>query len=89
MMNINSLSFWMMVAAAGAVAVAIAAMIIGSRRKEKEDYHPLRGAIEKRMRLFGGFTDKCFGDRELCGADRDVEIAEMTRDDEVEYKSMA
>ena len=86
--NPNSVSFWMMLAAAGAVAVAIAAMIVGSRRKEKENYHPLRGAVEKRMRLFGGFTDKCFGDRELCGADREVEMGENTIEDGG-YRSMA
>lgn len=88
LMNPNSVSFWMMLAAAGAVAVAIAAMIVGSRRKEKENYHPLRGAVEKRMRLFGGFTDKCFGDRELCGADKEVEMGENSIEDEG-YRSMA
>jgi hypothetical protein len=64
-------------------------MIVGSRRKEKEDYHPLRGAVEKRMRLFGGFTDKCFGDRELCGADREMEEMGESRLEEGGYKSMA
>lgn len=74
LMNPKAMSFWMLLAAAGAVAVAIAAMVVGSRRKEKETYHPLRGAVEKRMKLFGGFTNKCFGDRELCGADKELEV---------------
>ena len=82
----------MMLAAAGAVAVAIAAMIVGSRRKERENYHPLRGAVEKRMKLFGGFTDKCFGERELCGADREVEMGgegSLVEENEGGYRSMA
>ena len=58
----------MLLAAAGALAIAIGAMIIGSRRKTKEPSHPLRGALSKRMRLFGGLTDRCFEKRELCGA---------------------
>ncbi|KAL3798992.1 hypothetical protein HJC23_005131 [Cyclotella cryptica] len=77
LMNPNAVSFWMLLAAAGAVAVAIAAVIVGSRRKEKENYHPLRGAVEKRMKLFGGFSEKCFGDRELCGADKELEVGEL------------
>jgi hypothetical protein len=77
----------MMIAAAAAVALAIAAVIVGSRRKEKENYHPLRGAVEKRMRLFGGFTDQCFGrERELCGADREVEMENSM--EEGGYRSM-
>ena len=80
----------MMLAAAGAVAVAIGAVIVGSRRKERENYHPLRGAVEKRMKLFGGFTDKCFGERELCGADREVEMGEGSLvEEEQGYRSMA
>lgn len=81
----------MMIAAAAAVAVAIAAMIVGTRRKGKVEYHPLRGAIEKRMKLFGGFTDKCFGDRQLCGADTEMEMGEgsLTDHEETAYRSMA
>ena len=58
----------MLIAAASAAAIAIAAMIIGSRRKEKPQYHPLKGSIERRMKLFGGMADGCFEERELCGA---------------------
>lgn len=87
-LNPASISFWMLIAAAAAVALAIGAVIVGSRRKEKENYHPLRGAVEKRMRLFGGFTDKCFGDRELCGADREVEIMENSIEEGGSYRQM-
>jgi hypothetical protein len=89
-MNPKSMSFWMLLAAAGAVAVAIAAMIVGSRRKEKETYHPLRGAVEKRMKLFGGFSSKCFGDRELCGADKELEVGGLgvAETEKNGYKSM-
>lgn len=81
----------MMIAAAAAVAVAIAAMIVGTRRQGKEEYHPLRGSIEKRMKLFGGFTDKCFGDRQLCGADKEMEMGEgsLVDHEETAYRSMA
>ena len=68
----GSLPFWMLIAAASAAAVAISAIIIGSRRKAKEDYHPLKGSLEKRMRLFGGMADGCFEERELCGAQNDM-----------------
>jgi len=43
-------------------------MIIGSRRKAKAKYHPLKGSLERRMKLYGGMADGCFEDRELCGA---------------------
>jgi hypothetical protein len=58
----------MLIAAACAAAIAVGAIIIGSRRKAKEQYHPLKGSMERRMRLFGGLADRCFEDRELCGA---------------------
>ena len=58
----------MLIAAACAAAIAVGAIIIGSRRKAKENYHPLKGSMERRMRLFGGLADRCFEDRELCGA---------------------
>ena len=58
----------MLIAAACAAAIAVGAIIIGSRRKAKEAYHPLKGSMERRMRLFGGLADRCFEDRELCGA---------------------
>mmetsp|Transcript_36611 Transcript_36611/g.59765 ORF Transcript_36611/g.59765 Transcript_36611/m.59765 type:complete len:83 (-) Transcript_36611:324-572(-) len=58
----------MLLAAAGAGAIAIGAIVIGSRRKAKERYHPLHGVLEKRMKLFGGMSDGCFEERELCGA---------------------
>ena len=61
----------MLIAAACAAAIAVGAIIIGSRRKAKENYHPLKGSMERRMRLFGGLADRCFEDRELCGAQDD------------------
>jgi hypothetical protein len=80
----------MLLAAAAAAAVAVAAMIVGSRRKERENYHPLRGAVQQRMKLFGGFADKCFGDRELCGADKEMEMGENGVAEEGHgYKQMA
>jgi hypothetical protein len=86
----GSLAFWMMIAAAGAVATAIAAMVVGSRRKERETYHPLRGAVEKRMKLFGGLADRCFGERELCGADREsVEEMDIVENGGEQYREMA
>lgn len=58
----------MLIAAASAAAIAVGAMVIGSRRKAKQQYHPLKGSIERRMKLFGGMADGCFEERELCGA---------------------
>ena len=63
----------MLIAAASAAAVAIAAMVIGSRRRGNGDYHPLRGSVERRMKLFGGMADGCFEERELCGAQNATE----------------
>jgi len=68
----GGLAFWMMIAAASAAAIAIGAMIIGSRRKSKSNYHPLKGSLDRRMKLFGPMADGCFEDRELCGAQTDV-----------------
>lgn len=83
----------MLLAAASAAAVAIGAVIIGSRRKAKAQYHPLKGSLERRMKLFGGMADGCFEDRELCGAQNeeglgssDVEMG--GRATEGEYKEM-
>lgn len=67
----------MLIAAASAMAVAIGAMIIGSRRKAKENYHPLKGSLDRRMKLFGGIADGCFEDRELCGAQQYEDGMEM------------
>ncbi|KAL7469639.1 hypothetical protein ACHAXS_009898, partial [Conticribra weissflogii] len=64
----GSLNFWLMLLVAAACAVAIAAVVVGSRRGEEKEYHPLRGAVGKRMALFGGFADRCLGERALCGA---------------------
>eukprot|EP00569_Conticribra_weissflogii_P014877 CAMPEP_0171390744 /NCGR_PEP_ID=MMETSP0880-20121228/778_1 /TAXON_ID=67004 /ORGANISM="Thalassiosira weissflogii, Strain CCMP1336" /LENGTH=297 /DNA_ID=CAMNT_0011903227 /DNA_START=83 /DNA_END=976 /DNA_ORIENTATION=- len=64
----GSVNFWLMLLVAAASAVAIAAIVVGSRRAEKKEYHPLRGAVGKRMALFGGFADRCLGERALCGA---------------------
>jgi len=72
LMHPGGLAFWMMIAAASAAAIAIGAMIIGSRRKSKSNYHPLKGSLDRRMKLFGPMADGCFEDRELCGAQTDV-----------------
>eukprot|EP00578_Thalassiosira_sp_NH16_P015271 CAMPEP_0181117116 /NCGR_PEP_ID=MMETSP1071-20121207/22327_1 /TAXON_ID=35127 /ORGANISM="Thalassiosira sp., Strain NH16" /LENGTH=110 /DNA_ID=CAMNT_0023201435 /DNA_START=183 /DNA_END=515 /DNA_ORIENTATION=+ len=74
----GALTIWALLAAAGAGAVAIAAMVIGSRRKAKQQYHPLKGSLERRMKLFGGMADGCFEDRQLCGAQSEVERANST-----------
>lgn len=81
----------MLIAAASALAVAIAAMVVGSRRRAKDEYHPLKGALERRMRMFGGMADACYEDREMCGAQQeDYAMAnEMTEmDSKNEYKQM-
>ncbi|KAL7527935.1 hypothetical protein ACHAXR_002200 [Thalassiosira sp. AJA248-18] len=64
----GSLPFWMLIAAASAAAIAVGAIIVGSRRKAKDRYHPLKGSLERRMRLFGGMAEECFEERELCRA---------------------
>ena len=69
----------MLIAAASAMAIAIAAMVVGSRRRAKDQYHPLKGVLERRMKMFGGMADGCYEDRELCGAQREeVMENEMT-----------
>ena len=85
----------MLIAAASAAAVAIGAMIIGSRRKGKENYHPLKGSLDRRMKLFGGMADGCFEDRELCGAQECVgddggltNSMEMSGEGQPGYKEM-
>ena len=87
----------MLIAAACAAAIAVGAIIIGSRRKAKENYHPLKGSMERRMRLFGGLADRCFEDRELCGAQDDrsnndlensLEISERGGGGNSAYKQM-
>ena len=80
----------MLIAAASALAIAIAAMVVGSRRRSKEQYHPLKGVLDRRMKMFGGLADGCYEDRELCGAQRgDVMENEMTgMDSKNEYKQM-
>ncbi|KAL3784544.1 hypothetical protein ACHAW5_003761 [Stephanodiscus triporus] len=91
----GTLGFWMLIAAASALAVAIAAMVVGSRRRARDQYHPLKGALERRMRMFGGMADACYEDREMCGAQQGCvqeeyamanEMSEM--DSKNEYKQM-
>ena len=90
----GTLGFWMLIAAASAMAIAIAAMVVGSRRRSKEQYHPLKGALERRMKMFGGLAGGCHEDRELCDAQRsgmsaDIMENEMTAmDSKNEYKQM-
>ena len=85
----GSLPFWMLIAAASAAAIAIAAAVIGSRRRGKGDYHPLRGSIERRMKLFGGMADGCYEGRELCGAQGEVDAGvDGSGIQEAEYKEM-
>ncbi len=86
----GTLGFWMLIAAASALGIAIAAMIVGSRRRAAEQYHPLKGVLERRMKMFGGMAAVCYEDRELCGAQReDVMENEMAGvDPKNEYKQM-
>jgi len=86
----GTLGFWMLIAAASAMAIAIAAMVVGSRRRAKDQYHPLKGVLERRVKMFGGMADGCYEDRELCSAQReDVMENEMTAvDAKNEYKQM-
>mmetsp|Transcript_5244 Transcript_5244/g.5985 ORF Transcript_5244/g.5985 Transcript_5244/m.5985 type:complete len:97 (-) Transcript_5244:2131-2421(-) len=58
----------MLIAVASAAAVAVAAMVIGSRRNAKDKYHLLKGCMERRMKLFDGLADGCFKDWQMCGA---------------------
>ena len=75
--------------AASAAAMAIGVIIVGSRRREKDKYHPLRGVLERRMKLFGGMADNCFGERELCGAQQQGNNSFETEDGKpAEYKEM-
>ncbi len=90
----GTLGFWMLIAAASALAIAIAAMVVGSRRRTKEQYHPLKGALDRRMKMFGGLAGGCYEDREPCDAQRermsaDIMENEMTgMDSKNEYKQM-
>ena len=72
MLNPGRLEIWALLAAAVAGAIAIAAMVVGSRRKAKEQYHPLKGSLDRRMKMFGGMADGCYENRELCGAQNEV-----------------
>jgi len=47
-----------LVAAACAAGTAIAAAVIGSRRRDTSVAHPLQGSVKNRMRLFGNFADR-------------------------------
>ena len=76
LMHPGSLAFWMLLAAAAAMAIAIAAMIIGSRRRNKGEYHPLNGVLKKRMAMFGGIMPSCYEGREMCGAQEQVVVEE-------------
>jgi len=66
----------MLIAASAAAGIAIAAMVIGSRRKAKAQYHPLKGSIERRMKLFGDMADGCFEERELCAAQNESGVGD-------------
>lgn len=71
--------FWVLLVVAAATATAVAAIVIGSRRKEPEKKHPLQGVLQKRMKIFGSMTDNCFADRSFCGGTADIDAGtEMT-----------
>jgi hypothetical protein len=74
----------MLIMAAVAVAVAIAGVILGTRKRAK-DMHPLTGSVGRRMGLFSNFANAA-----LCNnTDRPERVVEMTmsKDDE-QYKGM-
>lgn len=73
----------MLVAAAVAAALAIAAVVLGSRKTSKE-MHPLSGSVGRRMGLFSNFADA-----NLCSnSDRPKRTVELTRSDDSQYQGM-
>lgn len=78
----NTFSALMIAAAALAVALAIAAVILGQRKKPKE-MHPLTGSVGRRMGLFSNFADSA-----LCNnTERPQRVVEMTMSGD-DYKSV-
>jgi len=74
----------MLVAAAAAVALAVAAVIMGTRKKPKNT-HALTGSVGRRMGLFSNFADSS-----LCSnTDRPARVVEMTMsENDEQYKGM-
>jgi hypothetical protein len=71
--GIRSVSLWMLIAAAAAAVLAIGAVIMGQRDRNKEK-HPLKGSVARRMGLFGQFADCALCDN----ASRPARVVEMT-----------
>jgi hypothetical protein len=81
----GALAFWMLLLAAAAVAFAVGAAIMGSRKKSRE-MHPLQGSVARRMTLFGQFANSaalCTPNTDgLCGSSRPDRVVEMTMPNE-------
>lgn len=54
--SVSKSTIWLMAVAAAAAVAAIIAAAVGQRR-DKEDMHPLKGAVSRRMNLFTSLCD--------------------------------
>ena len=69
----SSMSFWLLLVALAAVVMAIIAMVMGQRKRDKPQ-HALTGSVARRMELFSTFADGA-----LCGNEaRPDRVVEMT-----------
>jgi len=78
-----------LVAAAMAAGTAIAAAVIGSRRRKTGTAHPLQGSVKNRMRLFGAFADRNLVSKTERPCGRVVEMSSPPIVEDAHYNEMA
>jgi hypothetical protein len=77
--GLSRFQWFMLVAAAAAVAMALFAIVAGQRRQEKQP-HVLTGAVARRMALFSNFCDSTLCDSSVGRPSRMVEMT-LSMDD--------
>jgi hypothetical protein len=75
--GLSRFQWFMLVAAAAAVAMALFAIVAGQRRQEKPP-HVLQGAVARRMALFSNFCDSTLCDASSGSVSRPSRMVEMT-----------
>ena len=78
-----------MLVAAVAAGTAIAAAVIGSRRRKTGTAHPLQGSVKNRMRLFGAFADRNLVSKTERPCGRVVEMSSPPIVEDAHYNEMA
>ena len=78
-----------LVAAAVAAGTAIAAAVIGSRRRDTRAAHPLQGSVKNRMRLFGNFAYRNLVGKTERPCGRVVEMSSPPIVEDAHYNEMA